>query len=462
MDITPTTALIHALSQQNLKWEQVLSELVDNSIDAGASRVDIEFGPSRRLAIIDDGQGCKDIEAMFRLGDHRAHSTTKLGRYGIGLKDAALFLKGVTDIDTVHKSQRSRVAIDWNGIQDHDGRWCAPDPVVTVTNDKPGTTITFSGFSRRLPRQDEQRDKLGFIFAPALLSGRQIRLCTKGKAYPCSPYQLPTLTDMVQASFSIEGRGITLRAGIVADGVKNRYPGFTLQHGHRAIITTALGAKHYSVSRIAGIVELDGSWALTKNKDDITELQDELGETLFRACEGMLRKADLQSQQLESTALNATVSELLSDAIRQAARKQRERRTDSDEPQVGTMEPTGSGRQRRRASKVSDKDGPIDKAAKKGLTLDWGDLDNVIGKADLTAGRVTLNSGMPILESLRRDNQSGALALIAFGIFVHGCQEDVYRKRWLPTMEPRDFMEDWSAVVSKMPDLSSKARRKTA
>ena len=95
MDLSPKTEILTALSQQNLKWEIVLAELVDNSLDAGASRVDIRLGPGKSLSIKDDGVGCKDIAVMVRPGDRQVHETTSLGRYGIGLKDAALFLRGM-------------------------------------------------------------------------------------------------------------------------------------------------------------------------------------------------------------------------------------------------------------------------------------------------------------------------------------------------------------------------------
>lgn len=463
MDITPLPAVIHAMSQQNLKWEDILSELVDNSLDAGASRVDIVLGPGKSVTIIDDGAGCKDIQAMLRMGDHRSHRTTKLGRYGIGLKDAALFLKGVTEIESVHRGMLSRVSVDWDAIQSGD-RWIAPDPTVEATDAPHGTRIKFTRFSRGLPNSEVQRENLGFRFSPAILSGRQLRISYRNNVKVCPAHRLPEMSDVVRASFQVEGRGVTVEAGIVRDGVKNKHPGFIFQHAHREIMVSSLGAGPFSTARIAGIVELDASWALTKNKDDISELRDELGAAIFSQCEPMLRRADRQSQELESSALNSKVSELLTDALRHSAVNRREKRDADNRQQTGTVEPKNTGRRRRNASKVSSAEGAIRRAASTGLILDWHDLDERIGKADLNAGRVSLNSEMPILQSMRRNNQVEAIAFIAFGVFVHAANEaDEHRQKYLRGIEPVDFIEAWSAVVARMPQPQTpKLRKETA
>ncbi|WP_418152429.1 ATP-binding protein [Litorimonas sp. RW-G-Af-16] len=77
-----------------------LDELVDNSIEAGASNIHIEFSfPNDKttkvngIAVIDDGSGM--IPAMLRHavawgGTHRADQRTGLGRFGFGLPSASV------------------------------------------------------------------------------------------------------------------------------------------------------------------------------------------------------------------------------------------------------------------------------------------------------------------------------------------------------------------------------------
>lgn len=466
MDITPHVELLRALRQQRLKWSILISELVDNSFDAGASRVEIQVGPRKQVVVTDDGTGCGDIAAMLTLGGRQSHATTKLGRYGIGLKDAALYLWGVTNIETVHRGELRRISVEWSKVEGRDGKWIVPDATVEDAGARIGTKIEFSKIDKNLPvtRPGEKSivDELGWIFAPALLSGKQI-VIKSNRRVTCAPYQLPPLTDIVEATFAIDGRGVRIRAGIVADGQPNSRPGFTLQHGHRSIKSTALGSNGMSTSRVAGIVELDSQWALSKNKDDITELSDELGEAIFARCESMLRKADTQARSLESSALSAAVSERLTAALQSlAAANRRERRDKPEVSQAGTVTPKATERRRRRAAKVHDIEGAIARAAKSGVRLDWSDSIEAIGQADLLGNRVTLNSSLPLLKRLRVEENADAIAIIAFGVYVDGVRESPTPQRYLAGIEPGNFLEDWGTVLSSMPGAESTPKVKVS
>jgi hypothetical protein len=80
-----------------------LSDLVDNSIDAGARNVLIrvyKLGDRLvRVAVIDDGQGMEgdDLREAMRLGRSNKPSTS-LGKYGIGLKAASLSHAGILTV----------------------------------------------------------------------------------------------------------------------------------------------------------------------------------------------------------------------------------------------------------------------------------------------------------------------------------------------------------------------------
>ena len=88
LDLTPNTHIIEAQRERDLSFPQCLSELVDNSLDAGGSEISIRYD-KENLRIVDNGCGCDDIERMLRMGEHSSHSTTTSGRYGVGLKDAS-------------------------------------------------------------------------------------------------------------------------------------------------------------------------------------------------------------------------------------------------------------------------------------------------------------------------------------------------------------------------------------
>lgn len=94
VNLPPLANINHALGA-NHGLETGIDELIDNAIDAGASRIAIVFhtGDTRleRIAIHDDGSGMdpKKMEGVLRLGGHAAHSEKNIGRYGMGLKEGS-------------------------------------------------------------------------------------------------------------------------------------------------------------------------------------------------------------------------------------------------------------------------------------------------------------------------------------------------------------------------------------
>jgi Histidine kinase-, DNA gyrase B-, and HSP90-like ATPase len=94
--ITPSAArLTQSLRDIGYDFPSAVADIVDNSVAAGASRVDIviEFnGEESSVLIADDGQGMTAnglIEAL-RFGSRRTYGHSDLGRYGLGLKTASL------------------------------------------------------------------------------------------------------------------------------------------------------------------------------------------------------------------------------------------------------------------------------------------------------------------------------------------------------------------------------------
>jgi hypothetical protein len=94
--ITPSAArLTESLRDIGYDFPSAVADIVDNSVTAGASRVDIvtDFnGEESSVLIADDGHGMTAnglIEAL-RFGSRRTYERSDLGRYGLGLKTASL------------------------------------------------------------------------------------------------------------------------------------------------------------------------------------------------------------------------------------------------------------------------------------------------------------------------------------------------------------------------------------
>lgn len=97
-DATPhAAALIEGLRDLGYSLETAISDIIDNSITAGATRVEIITETSSgnpRIAILDNGEGMSEDEliAAMRPGSRNplaARDEPDLGRFGLGLKSAS-------------------------------------------------------------------------------------------------------------------------------------------------------------------------------------------------------------------------------------------------------------------------------------------------------------------------------------------------------------------------------------
>jgi len=109
-----------------------LAELVDNSVQAGASRVDVLFGyegtssdkKPTELAILDNGHGMEP--AMIRLavmwgGTHREGDRSGMGRYGYGLPCSSVSIgKKFTVFSKMEGGEINAVTIDLDAISNGD------------------------------------------------------------------------------------------------------------------------------------------------------------------------------------------------------------------------------------------------------------------------------------------------------------------------------------------------------
>jgi hypothetical protein len=88
--------LITALRQIGYSLEQAVADLVDNSINAGATSVLIRFlhdgNAIQAVAVVDDGCGMDEqgIRNAMRFGSREAADVGTLGKFGMGLKLASL------------------------------------------------------------------------------------------------------------------------------------------------------------------------------------------------------------------------------------------------------------------------------------------------------------------------------------------------------------------------------------
>src|SRR5947208_1198288 len=85
----------NALGRIGYRIEEALADLIDNSIDAGATSILIRFSLDaqsiRRVVVADNGRGMDEatLRSAMQVGAQLKHQTSDLGKYGLGLKAAS-------------------------------------------------------------------------------------------------------------------------------------------------------------------------------------------------------------------------------------------------------------------------------------------------------------------------------------------------------------------------------------
>jgi len=353
-----------AVASQNLPGglKTALAEWIDNSFDAGARHVAITFerhgGKRPALTIRDDGAGTDRLDKFLRLGDHGRSNTTRLGRFGVGSKDAALWCGGMDSrlsVASIHGGHRRSVSIAWQRFVRDNGRVEFPDPEPAGLGER-GTTITVEPVDRSVPH-GEDWDKLvaelGYLYSPAIHEGRQITLTapTRGtRPEPVLPWDPPDLEPgYVETNITVAGRTAHVKCGIVPAGVPHppTRQGLTYWHGFRVIVpASSRGCGSYDTSRVCGFVKLLSGWALSKNKDEIIGA-DDLYAAVEQVCRPVLEKADKVGRTLDSEAFLSSVSERVNAGIDAAEAKARRGKGDTK----GKKNPTGDGSPHRKAER---------------------------------------------------------------------------------------------------------------
>lgn len=438
--ITPETAILQALRNQSLSYKAILGELIDNSFDAGATRIRIEV-VGKDLVVEDDGDGCADLASMVTLGKHIKQAGTRLGRYGVGLKDAALWLGGPTRIRSVHGGIVRNVFIDWDHLHD----WEIPDPTeIEASPGERGTRITFHGITHRFPdgeRYSELVGDISYLFTPALKSGKQIVFKGKNKQpITATRFELPRLEHIVDTDIVVDGKRAHVHVGVVPDGDANPRPGIAYTHGFRVIMgggSTALGCGGKSPARISGWVSLDSGWRLNKNKDGVNIDSDRLGDAVYAVIRNIVDIAARQTMSIRSAALAQKLTSMLRGMTPGTGDAKRDRT--GEKP--GTIDQKGSGRKHRNATKA--KNGESRRVVSLGrMSIDFKScVQPSIGEVDLSGEFIWLAENNPWIVRLRKEENADALVTAAIGLFAaedHTTQPSLPAK-WARQTESMSF-----------------------
>src|SRR5688572_21434733 len=155
--------LITSLRDIGYDFMHAVADVIDNSLDAGATRVDVDVrfeGPDSWLRISDNGAGMagSQITEAMRYGSRRKYAAMDKGKFGLGLKTASLsqcsrlsvasrtdvarrrIETRVLDVDHIEKVNKWEVY----ELEDPDDRLM--DPLAETT----GTVVLWTGLQRVL------------------------------------------------------------------------------------------------------------------------------------------------------------------------------------------------------------------------------------------------------------------------------------------------------------------------
>lgn len=360
----PAVHLLQSLANQRMSWADSLGEFIDNSLDALATEVSISISDApikgarvRTLTVQDNGLGIEELPVLVRLGARKEHLSTKLGRYGIGSKDAAFSIGGTRhrlQVDSTFAGQLRTMDFRWSRVIDR-GIWLDAEASAPVPSAGKGTQIRVTPIEKAIPsgeKLERTLARLGYIFSPAINTGAVIRVFMGKEVSVLRAYRLPRFDGAaIDQELTVDGKTIRVHCGLVADGETNHHPGLTYYHGHRTILgPTAEGCEGFSTARIAGVVELKSGWQLTKNKDNVNRASDKLFAAVFDAIRPILERAEKLAQSQQNDSFQLEVENMLNlAAFGDAAGEADSKAVRGEGDKRGRIEPKGSGRKHRDA-----------------------------------------------------------------------------------------------------------------
>jgi hypothetical protein len=326
LDITPSTEMVRSWKQDSrINLVAVIKELVDNSLDWGATKIEItksELG----IFVRDNGTGIRDIRSALRFGDSADVSNTRrLGRFGIALKKGPARLARTLNIDTQNATQKIVLQVDWSHLE-KSGEWSIEPDITRNTNGRTYTCVTLLNFYKhRLAGWETLPQVLATTFAPALKDGKIISF----EGTPIALIAPLNLENLIEADGTCGPNGgfqrfFHVRAGLIADGDTRPRPtrGIALTYLHRVVVDEWLPKflSNCSLRRFfAEVTLIDGDgvgsedfdffskWQLNNFKDDIESWQkDELEpilKTILQPLLDMLKeeRASFRIKTIEQT-----------------------------------------------------------------------------------------------------------------------------------------------------------------
>ena len=287
--------LIRATRDKEFYFWKALNEMIDNSIDSGASLIAIETdGPD--LEFVDNGAGFKDEESLRKALDFGGSEKqgNNIGRYGVGLKDASIKYSTKTIIE----SNGMKCVAPWRDIVTG-----LSNPRVQIYKGYSfkGCKIIFEDFENKGYFKNDVQSK---YYGKLIKKGR-ITLMIKGEEIQPAPF--PFLRDEIRHDFEFEGKTGTISGGVLAygDHPDNHYTGYNIFYNDRLINSnTTDGKGDVPANSFCFSIEVNDSgenkWTLGTNKTKL-EGDKRLISFLYESFTKPLLEEELERQKKVNT-----------------------------------------------------------------------------------------------------------------------------------------------------------------
>lgn len=433
--------LIQEARSKNFQFALGLMELIDNSVDEGATEVHVR-ADGDDLVVEDNGSGFKDIAYAINYA-MSPKPPGKIGRFGVGMKHMFMKFAHVFRAESRGKSLEVPVTDILEGTVDEE----FDDPIDIEPSEVTRLTLEgcFDLYGRSIDCQPICR-----AFEQLIADGR-VKIFVNGKQL--EPMPLPEFVSPIDERFDWRGRKVRLFGGTYNPDDKNgrQWYGYNPYYNGRLIGNGRIskhGVGDEGCTDFAFIVHLyDGEkkWELTTNKDAFEDMEDLLSfcydnYTRPLLIEGAKRSRDIELQEQENE-----ITDLLNKIKR---RKGNQTRTNKG-GKPGTVKPTGSGHPKIRTYTSSGDgdyedqlDGPTRKNKKfqfryvsLGFSLDDGNTP--MGRIRPSGRKIIIeaNKDHPFMQSHRNSKPFVLLfAQMAYGIESNLQGNDFYTEEFACAM----------------------------
>ncbi|MBP8708402.1 MAG: ATP-binding protein [Caldisericia bacterium] len=269
INITPDTSLLPKLGKSGYSTAQAIAELVDNSIDAinttkQVGEINITIDKSF-IKVYDNGSGMTKEELINSLRLAKSNKQNQLGRFGLGLKTAALSLGSYFSITTKSTKENFLYTVNYDEERwkEHSD-WTIPLEYSENNGGFSFTEILIKSLKNKIPVNTIDKIKLdiGQRYAPFIQNGEINVYVNKQKCFPLPPVLLEGTKRDIKIPFLWEGKKlgtITGWVGLLKEGSNKGNYGFTTYWMNRMITTydkIAIG-EHPTISRVIGEIHLD-------------------------------------------------------------------------------------------------------------------------------------------------------------------------------------------------------------